>query len=63
MRRNILLLMLVLFLPFPTKFVAEALDLTRSAERAAVIFYYDEATLIAAVWVAWARAIARSSSA
>jgi uncharacterized membrane protein len=38
MRLNILLLMLVSFLPFPTKLVAEAIDLT-SAERAAVIFY------------------------
>jgi uncharacterized membrane protein len=37
MRLNILLLMLVSFLPFPTKLVAEAIDLT-SAERAAVIF-------------------------
>jgi uncharacterized membrane protein len=39
MRLNILLLMLVSFLPFPTKLVAETLDLTRSSERAAVIFY------------------------
>jgi uncharacterized membrane protein len=38
MRLNILLLMLVSFLPFPTKLVAEAMELT-SAERAAVIFY------------------------
>ena len=38
MRLNILLLMLVSFLPFPTKLVAEAIDLT-SAERAALIFY------------------------
>ena len=38
MRLNILLLMLVSFLPFPTKLVAEAIDLT-SAERPAVIFY------------------------
>jgi hypothetical protein len=38
MRLNILLLMVVSFLPFPTKLVAEAIDLT-SAERAAVIFY------------------------
>ena len=37
-RLNILLLMLVSFLPFPTKLVAEAIHLT-SAERAAVIFY------------------------
>ncbi len=39
MRLNILLLMLVSFLPFPTKLVAEALTSTTSAERAAVIFY------------------------
>jgi uncharacterized membrane protein len=38
MRLNILLLMLVSFLPFPTKLVAEAIEAT-SAERAAVIFY------------------------
>jgi uncharacterized membrane protein len=35
---NLLLLMLVSFLPFPTKLVAEAFDNT-SSERAAVIFY------------------------
>lgn len=38
MRLNILLLMLVAFLPFPTKLVAEAINLT-AGERAAVIFY------------------------
>ncbi len=38
MRLNILLLMFVSFLPFPTKLMAEALDATTS-ERAAVIFY------------------------
>jgi uncharacterized membrane protein len=38
MRLNILLLMLVAFLPFPTKLIAEAIDLT-TAERAAAIFY------------------------
>jgi uncharacterized membrane protein len=38
MRLNILLLMLVAFLPFPTKLVAEAIHVT-SAESAAVIFY------------------------
>ena len=37
-RLNLLLLMLVSFLPFPTRLVAEAIHLT-SAERAAVIFY------------------------
>ncbi|HTY80863.1 MAG TPA: TMEM175 family protein [Candidatus Bathyarchaeia archaeon] len=39
MRLNILLLMLVSFLPFPTKLMAEAIDKTTHAERAAVIFY------------------------
>lgn len=39
MRLNILLLMFVSFLPFPTKLMAEALDKTDDAERAAVIFY------------------------
>ena len=39
MRLNILLLMLVSFLPFPTKLMAEAIDNTTDAERAAVIFY------------------------
>jgi len=38
MRLNILLLMLVSFLPFPTKLVAEAIDST-GAESTAVIFY------------------------
>jgi uncharacterized membrane protein len=39
MRLNILLLMLVSFLPFPTKLMAEAIDKTTDAERVAVIFY------------------------
>ena len=39
MRFNILLLMLVSFLPFLTKLIAEAIDKTTAAERAAVIFY------------------------
>jgi uncharacterized membrane protein len=39
MRLNILLLMLVSFLPFPTKLMAEAIDSTTDAERAAAIFY------------------------
>lgn len=38
MRLNLLLLMFVAFLPFPTKLVAEAID-NSSAESAAVIFY------------------------
>ncbi len=39
MRLNLLLLMLASFLPFPTKLVAEAIDKSTGAERAAVIFY------------------------
>ncbi len=39
MQLNLLLLMLVAFLPFPTKLMAEAINQTRDAERAAVIFY------------------------
>ena len=38
-RLNLLLLMAVAFLPFPTKLVAEAIDSSSSAERAAVLFY------------------------
>jgi uncharacterized membrane protein len=37
-RLNLLLLMVVAFLPFPTQLVAEAIDST-TAERAAVLFY------------------------
>jgi uncharacterized membrane protein len=44
MRINLLLLMVVAFLPFPTRLVAEAIS-TTSAERAAVLFY--GATLLA----------------
>ena len=39
MRLNILLLMLVAFLPLPTKLMGEAINWTTEAERAAVIFY------------------------
>ncbi|MEA2149082.1 MAG: potassium channel family protein [Solirubrobacteraceae bacterium] len=39
MRLNILLLMFVSFLAFPTKLMAAAIDETTGAERAAVIFY------------------------
>jgi uncharacterized membrane protein len=39
MRLNILLLMAVSFLPFPTGLMAEALKETESAERAAVVVY------------------------
>ena len=43
MRINLALLMAVSFLPFPTKFLAEAINDT-DAERAAVIFYGATAT-------------------
>jgi uncharacterized membrane protein len=53
MRLNLLLLMLVAFLPFPTKLVAEAIEAT-SPERAAVIFYglvlLAIAVTISALW-------------
>jgi TMEM175 potassium channel family protein len=53
MRLNLLLLMLVAFLPFPTKLVAETIDLT-SPERAAVIFYglvlLSISVVIGALW-------------
>jgi uncharacterized membrane protein len=39
MRLNILLLMLISFLPLPTKLVGKAIHKAASAERAAVIFY------------------------
>ena len=39
MRLNLLLLILVGFLPFPTKLMAETINHTTAAERAAVIFY------------------------
>jgi TMEM175 potassium channel family protein len=39
MRLNLLLLMLVSFIPFPSKLVAEAIDTTTDTERAAVIFF------------------------
>ena len=39
MRLNVLLLMLVSFLPFPTTVMADAIDKTTDAERVAVIFY------------------------
>lgn len=58
MRLNILLLMLVAFLPFPTKLVAEAIHLT-SAERVAVIFYGFVLLLISVVTAALWRYVSR----
>jgi uncharacterized membrane protein len=39
LRLNLVLLMLVSFLPFPTKLIAEAINDTVAAERAAIVFY------------------------
>ena len=54
MRMNILLLMAVSFLPFPTALMAEALQESESAERAAVVVYGGVALVIeflgAAMW-------------
>jgi uncharacterized membrane protein len=46
MRLNILLLMAVSFLPFPTALMAEALQESRDAERAAVVVYGATALVI-----------------
>jgi uncharacterized membrane protein len=58
MRINLLLLMAVAFLPFPTRLVAEAIR-DKSAERAAAIFYgaclLAIAVLFSALWAAVAR--------
>ena len=58
MRINLLLLMAVSFLPFPTRLVAEAIR-DESAERAAAIFYgaclLAIALLFSALWAAVAR--------
>jgi uncharacterized membrane protein len=58
MRLNLLLLMSVSFLPFPTRLVAEALY-SQDAERAAVIFYGTmllvTSALLGALWATAAR--------
>jgi uncharacterized membrane protein len=58
MRINLLLLMAVAFLPFPTRLVAEAIR-DRNAERAAAIFYglclLAIAVLFSALWASVAR--------
>jgi uncharacterized membrane protein len=46
MRLNLLLLMVVAFLPFPTALMAEALRESRDAERAAVVVYGVSAAVI-----------------
>lgn len=54
MRLNLLLLMAVAFLPFPTKLMAEAIE-DPAAERAAVIFYGANLLVISVlVWALWA---------
>ena len=58
MRLNLALLMVVSFLPFPTKLLAEAIHET-DAERAAVIFYGATLLLISALVGALWRAITR----
>ncbi len=58
MRINLLLLMGVSFLPFPTRLMAEAIK-SDSAERAAVIFSGGSLLLVSALfWVLWS-AVAR----
>ena len=46
MRINILLLMAAAFLPFPTTVLASAIDVSRSAERTAVVLYGATAAVI-----------------
>jgi len=46
LRLNLILLLAAAFLPFPTGVLAEALDHSRSAERAAVVFYGGTALAI-----------------
>jgi uncharacterized membrane protein len=60
MRMNILLLMAVSFLPFPTTLMAEALKASESAERAAVVVYGGVALVIEALGAAmWRYAASR----
>jgi uncharacterized membrane protein len=56
-RVNLLLLLAVSFLPFPTKLVAEAISST-SAERVAVLFYGATLFVISAVLTAMGRYVA-----
>jgi TMEM175 potassium channel family protein len=58
---NLLLLMAVAFLPFPTKLVAEAIR-NASAERAAVIFYGASLLVITLLFSALWGAVARDRS-
>lgn len=58
MRINLLLLMTVSFLPFPTRLVAEAIE-SSSAERAAVVIYGGSLLAISIVFGVLSYAIAR----
>jgi uncharacterized membrane protein len=58
MRLNLLLLMTVSFLPFPTGLMAEALSESRSAERVAVVIYGATAAVIELLMAAAARYVA-----
>jgi len=60
MRLNLLLLMVVAFLPFPTKLMAEVIEST-SAERAAVLFYGATLLAISAIITAIGRYVMRHS--
>jgi len=57
-RVNLLLLLAVSFLPFPTKLVAEAITST-SAERVAVLFYGLTLLVISTIVAAMGRYVAR----
>ena len=57
-RVNLLLLLVVSFLPFPTKLVAEAI-VSRSAERVAVLFYGMTLLVISTIISAMGRYVAR----
>jgi uncharacterized membrane protein len=61
LRLNLALLLVVSFLPFPTKLMAEAITRT-SAERPAVLFYGTTLFLISAVFHAIVRHVARRGS-
>jgi uncharacterized membrane protein len=61
MRMNLLLLMAVSFLPFPTRLVAEAIH-TANAERAAVVFYGASLLVISLLYAALGQAVTRDRS-
>ena len=58
MRLNIALLMLISFLPFPTRLMADALTQSEAAERAAVVVYGAVALAIELVLATMARHVA-----